>query len=98
MSNDNGPNGIPAEARPADGLVGIDPETYPVTTKTATGNLVLTPRGSEVLVGFLGLWLQEQSYICHYCSSTPAKHIDEETDPVCATCASVWDRKEIDDV
>ena len=34
---------------------------------------------------------------CHYCSSTPAKHIDEETDPVCATCASVWDRKEIDD-
>ncbi len=34
---------------------------------------------------------------CHYCGKSPAHRIPTETDPVCAGCASVWDRKEIDD-
>jgi hypothetical protein len=37
------------------------------------------------------------SLICHYCSATPAHHIETELDPVCAECASVWDRKEQQD-
>ena len=37
-------------------------------------------------------------YICHFCGATPAKNYLFELDPLCAKCASVWDReKEIDD-
>ncbi len=41
---------------------------------------------------------EDNAIPCHYCGATPAHRIPTETDPVCARCASVWDRtKEIDD-
>ncbi len=70
-------------------------------------NLAARIEANETAPDPVADWLSAREYYrnedmpvrlkCHYCGKSPAHRIPTETDPVCARCASVWDRKEQQD-